>query len=542
MVGYQVYVLSFADSNGDGIGDLAGITQRLEHIAWLGADIVWLNPFYPSPGRDHGYDVSDYCAVDPKHGTMEDFRQFADKAHSLGLAVVVDIVPNHTSSDHPWFQESRDPNSAKRDWYVWRDPGPNGGPPNNWLSHFGGPAWTLDEASGQYWCHLFLPEQPDLNWRNEEVQEAFDDIFRFWCQQGVDGFRLDVAHALMKHPDFPDNPMIAEPQPGMGARGIFNCFEHRYDLDQDDNVQIFRRWHDVVAPALLLGEIFITEGHRFARYVSEGALDAAFHLPPMWASWEPAQLVREILDLCEHAPDEVSWILSNHDGSRPVSRFGGGEAGLRRAFAVTTAMSALGGLPFIFQGEELGLPNSEIAAGDLSDPLIARNKHGESRDVCRTPMPWDNTHINGFTTADKAWLQAPPRPPELTVEGQRDNPNSPLAAYRSLIHLRKTHPEIWNAPLDKAEALAPEVLYVSRGDICLVANLSTNPFQATLDTPAIQLFTSDCVTGREDSEIEKGMETAKEMETAKGRAAANTMASTNYEIPPETAAIFLATN
>ena len=521
MVGYQVYVLSFADSNGDGIGDLAGITQRLEHIAWLGADIVWLNPFYPSPGRDHGYDVSDYCAVDLKHGTMDDFREFAEKAHSLGLAVVVDIVPNHTSSDHPWFQESRDPGSPKRDWYIWRDPASDGGPPNNWLSHFGGPAWTLDEASGQYWCHLFLPEQPDLNWRNEGVQEAFDDIFRFWCEQGVDGFRLDVAHALMKHPDFPNNPMLAEPQPGMGARDLFWCFEHRYDLDQDDNVEIFQRWHKAVAPynALLLGEIFVTEGRRFARYVSEGALDAAFHLPPMWAGWEPAQLVKEILDLCEHAPEGVSWILSNHDGSRPVSRFGGGERGVRRAFAVTTAMSVLGGLPFIFQGEELGLPDSEIAADDLSDPQVTRNEHGESRDVCRTPMPWDDTHINGFTTSAKAWLPAPPRPIELTVEGQLDDPNSPLTAYRSLIHLRKDHPEIWNAALDKAEALEPEVLQVSRGSIHLVANLSPNPFAATLDIPATPIFTSNCVAGEE----------------LNGKQAATT-----HEIPPETSMIFQA--
>ena len=335
MVGYQVYVLSFADSNGDGIGDLAGITQRLEHIAWLGADIVWLNPFYPSPGRDHGYDVSDYCAVDPKHGSMDDFREFADKAHSLGLAVVVDVVPNHTSSDHPWFQGVPRPEQPEAGLvHLARSRSRRRPAPNNWVAHFGGPAWTLDEASGQYWCHLFLPEQPDLNWRNEEVQQAFDDIFRFWCEMGVDGFRLDVAHALMKHPDFPDNPVISELQPGMGARDIFWCYEHRHDLDQDDNVQIFRRWHEAVAPynALLLGEIFVTEGHRFARYVSEGALDAAFHLPPMWASWEPAQLVREILDLCEHAPEEVSWILSNHDGSRPVSRFGGGERGVREGF------------------------------------------------------------------------------------------------------------------------------------------------------------------------------------------------------------------
>ena len=217
-VGYEIYVRSFADSNGDGVGDLAGITSRLDYLSWLGVDAVWLTPFYPSPGHDHGYDVSDYCAVSPHHGTLEDFDALVSEAHRRGLRVMVDIVPNHTSIEHEWFARARhDRDGPDRDRYLWADPAPDGGPPNNWLSHFGGPAWTLDEASGQYWCHLFLPEQPDLNWRNPAVRDDFDSILRWWMDRGVDGFRVDVAHGLLKDAAVRDNPQIAPIVPGHGS-------------------------------------------------------------------------------------------------------------------------------------------------------------------------------------------------------------------------------------------------------------------------------------------------------------------------------------
>ncbi len=565
LVGYQIYVLSFADSNGDGIGDIAGIIQKLEHIKWLGADIVWVNPFFSSPGKDHGYDVSDYLAINPQHGTMADFERLVEATHSLGMAFVLDVVPNHTSSEHAWFQESKSSrDNPKRDWYLWRDPAPDGGPPNNWVSHFGGPAWTLDPDTQQYYCHLFLPEQPDLNWRNPQVQQAFDEILRFWCDKGVDGFRVDVGHAMIKHPDFPDNPLIAEPTAEMGARDVFNCFEHKYELDQDGAADVFRDWRRAVAPydAMILGEINIPQGHRFARFVGDDAMDLAFHLPPMWSPWQPEQLIREIVDLCEHAPDRVSWVLSNHDGGRPVSRFvpapdgaspGDGaasaadpaspgapsEVGLRRTFAVTTAMFALGGVPFLFQGEELGLPNAIISTDNLTDPLATRNEHGasDSRDVCRAHMPWEPGPTNGFTTAEQPWLKSEPRPEELTVAGQRqsgggDQPKAPLSAYRNLLQLRKDHPEIWRADL-KVEALAPEVLLVERDKLRLLANLSPQPYEMDFgarDAEAAgirQLFTSESVLG--------------EGGAANGNSAANGGAAidgTAVTVPAETSVLF----
>ena len=239
-IGYEIYPRSFADSNADGIGDIAGITERLEHLAWLGVDAVWVAPFYQSPGFDHGYDISDYRAIAPHHGTLDDFDAFVARAHELGLRAIVDLVPNHSSSHHEWFQQAlQGKDNPYRDYYVWRDPAPDGGPPNNWLSHFGGPAWTLDEASGQYYCHLFLPEQPDLNWDNEAVRAEFDEILRFWCERGIDGFRIDVAHALVKDQAFPRQPDSARgarrftperllrchgapvrPQPGRHARRL----------------------------------------------------------------------------------------------------------------------------------------------------------------------------------------------------------------------------------------------------------------------------------------------------------------------------------
>ncbi len=534
LVGYQVYVLSFADSNGDGIGDLNGITEKLEYIKWLGVDIVWVNPFFESPGYDHGYDVSDYLSINPKHGTMQDFERLVEQTHALEMAFVLDIVPNHTSSQHRWFQESKSSlDNPKRDWYIWKDPGPDGGPPNNWVAHFGGPAWTFDPGTGQYYCHLFLPEQPDLNWRNPQVQAAFDEILEFWCDKGVDGFRVDVAHAMIKHPDFPDNPKIAEPTEQMGARAVFNCFEHKYDLDQDEIPDVFRNWRKTVAPydAMLLAEIHITQGNRFTRFTGDEVMDLAFHLPPMWSDWNPAKLISEIVDLCEHAPGRVSWVLSNHDGGRPVSRFGGGDLGLRRAFAVTTAMFALRGVPFIFQGEELGLPNAVIGKRDLADPLATRNKHGEgdSRDVCRAHMPWEAGVTNGFTTAKTPWLKSQPRPFELTVAGQRwggrgrsgvqsggngrrsvgqppksgeESVLAPLAAYRSLIQLRKDYPEVWHAPLN-VESPQPEVLLADRGNLKLVANLSAEPFETDLGLPAKVLFSSSSVSGRKEGQLER---------------------------------------
>ena len=484
-VGYEIYVRSFADSNGDGVGDLAGITGRLDYLSWLGVDAVWLTPFYPSPGHDHGYDVSDYCAVSPRHGTLEDFDILVSEAHRRGLRVMVDIVPNHTSIEHEWFARARRyPDGPDRDRYLWASPASGGGPPNNWRSHFGGPAWTLDEASGQYWCHLFLPEQPDLNWRNPAVRDDFDSILEWWMDRGVDGFRVDVAHGLVKDDQLRDNPQIAPVTEGMDPFDAFYSFEHRYDMDQSENVEIFRRWNRVCGPreAMLLGEVNAPWPDRQSRYVEPGALDQAFFLQASFLGWAPETLLTMVRSMHDAAPQGISWVLSNHDRSRPVTRFGGGETGFRRSLAVSTLFMALGGTPFLFQGEELALPDGVLRAG-FHDPVSVRNAGATSgRDGCRTPMPWDSSPFNGFSTGDP-WIASERRPPEHTVEGQQADPDAPLHGYRSLLAVRRQHPDMWRAPLEWIETADPEVAALRRSTITVVANLSGRRADVSLGSP-----------------------------------------------------------
>ncbi len=483
-VGYEIYVRSFADSTGDGVGDLAGIAGRLDYLSWLGVDALWLTPFYPSPGHDHGYDVSDYCAVSPRHGTLDDFDTLVAEAHRRGLRVMVDIVPNHTSIEHPWFARARrDRDGPDRHRYLWADPAPDGGPPNNWVSHFGGPAWTLDEASGQYWCHLFLPEQPDLNWRNPIVRDDFDAILEWWMDRGVDGFRVDVAHGLVKDVQLRDNPQIAPVVEGMDPFDAFYAFEHRHDMDQSENVEIFRRWNQVCAhrQAMLLGEVNAPWPDRMARYVGAGALDQAFFLQSAFLGWDPETLLTMVRVMHDAAPQGISWVLSNHDRSRPVSRYGGGEAGVRRSLAVSTLFMALGGTPFLFQGEELALADGVLR--DYHDPVSVRNEGATSgRDGCRTPMPWDSSTHNGFT-AGKPWIAAERRPPEETVAGQQADPDAPVHRYRTLLAVRRQHPDMWRAPLEWIETSDPRVAALRRGTIAVVANLSERRTSVTLGSP-----------------------------------------------------------
>ena len=484
-VGYEIYVRSFADSSGDGVGDLAGITSRLDYLSWLGIEALWLTPFFPSPGHDHGYDVSDYCAVSPRHGTLEDFDVLVSEAHRRGLRVMVDIVPNHTSIEHPWFAQARsNPDGPERDRYLWADPAPDGGPPNNWRSHFGGPAWTLDEASGQYWCHLFLPEQPDLNWRNPAVSDEFDSILRWWMGRGVDGFRVDVAHGLVKDAELRDNPQVAPLVADMDPFDAFYAFEHRYDLDQSANVDIFRRWNQVCAPrqAMLLGEVNAPWPGRMARYVEPGALDQAFFLQSAFLGWAPETLLTMVRSMHDAAPQGISWVLSNHDRSRPVSRFGGGEAGARRSLAVSTLFMALGGTPFLYQGEELALSDGALRAG-FHDPVSVRNSGAHSgRDGCRTPMPWDSTTNNGFSAGDP-WIGAESRRPEETVAGQQADPDAPVHRYRDLLAVRRQHPDMWRAPLEWIDTPDPLVAALRRGTIAVVANLSDRRTSVRLGSP-----------------------------------------------------------
>ena len=487
-VGYEIYVRSFADSNGDGLGDLAGITGRLDYLSWLGVDAVWLTPFYPSPGHDHGYDVSDYCAVAPHHGTLEDFDTLVSEAHRRGLRVLIDIVPNHTSIEHEWFARARrDPDGPDRDRYLWADPAPGGGPPNNWLSHFGGPAWTLDAGSGQYWCHLFLPEQPDLNWRNPDVADDFEAILRWWMDRGIDGFRVDVAHGLIKDARLRDNPQIAPLVPGMDPLAAFEALEHRHDMDQLQNTEIFRRWREICGPreVMLLGEVNAPSPDRMARYVTAGALDQAFYLQTTGLGWAPEELLAMVRAMHRASPEGVSWVLSNHDRPRVAGRFGGGESGARRALAVTTLFMALGGTPFLYQGEELGLADGALRGGPY-DPMAVRNPgSGNGRDGCRIAMPWDSSPHNGFSASDP-WIDAEPRPAEQTVAGQQSDGDSPLHRYRNLLATRRRHPDMWRAPPEWIETRDPKVAALRRGSIAVIANLAAQRTSVTLGPPGWQ--------------------------------------------------------
>ncbi|MGI8756099.1 MAG: alpha-amylase family glycosyl hydrolase [Acidimicrobiales bacterium] len=423
---YQIYPRSFADSDGDGVGDLAGIRAHLDHLVWLGVDALWLSPFYRSPMADFGYDVSDYCDVDPLFGTLDDFDALVADAHERGLKVVVDWVPNHTSHLHPWFIDARSARDAEhRDFYVWHDPTPDGAPPNNWIRAWGGqPAWTLDDATGQWYLHLFLPEQPDLNWRNPAVVDAMHDVLRFWLDRGVDGFRMDVLHALGKDPDLVDDAAELLPIPHSAlnhhgstheiVRGLRGVLEE-YDGDP-----------------MMVGEIFLLDTALVASYYDHGdGLHLAFNFPPLFAPWD-AGVWRLALEQVATEIEPVgwpSWVLSNHDQPRHRTRYGN-EA---RARAAAVLLLGLRGTPFLYAGEELGLEDAAVPTERVVDP--------GGRDGCRAPIPWDGTATHGWPTPDP-WLPWPPMAEKRNVESLRGDESSILHLYRRLLAARKASPAL----------------------------------------------------------------------------------------------------
>jgi alpha-glucosidase len=445
-VGYEVYVRSFADREGDGVGDLPGITERLPYLADLGVDVVWVTPFYPSPQADHGYDVADYLGVEPTFGTVDDAIALIDRAHELGMKVIFDLVPNHTSSEHPWFLDARSSReAAHRDWYVWRDPAPDGGPPNNWVAHFGGPAWTFDETTGQYYLHLFLPEQPDLNWANPEVRAAFVEILETWFARGVDGFRIDVAHSLVKDQGFADNPVLVEVAPDAPPKERFEAFEHRYDLDQDGVLDVYREWNEVADAhdGVLLGEVYLLETDRLHRYVETGdGLHLAFAFAALHTAWDADRIRGTLGELVEAGGERYAWPLGSHDDPRAATRFGGGETGATRARAYLTFLCGLPGVPFLYQGDELGLDDGELDSTSAQDPIAVRNPGAEGRDPVRTPMLWEPGPGYGFTTGTP-WLPfGHNRRPEQAAAAQRGTEGSPLERTRELLHVRRGFPAL----------------------------------------------------------------------------------------------------
>jgi alpha-glucosidase len=489
-VGYEVYVRSFQDSDGDGVGDLPGLAERLEYLAWLGVDLVWLTPVYPSPMHDQGYDVADYTDVEPLFGELADLDRVVERAHEVGMRVIVDLVPNHSSSEHPWFRAARSSrDSPYRDYYIWRDGRGPGEPPNNWVSVFGGPAWTYDEGTGQWWCHLFLPEQPDLNWRNAAVVEEFDAILRFWLEGGVDGFRIDVAHALMKHPELPDLPEAQrERDPdavddGVGSSSHWERYEHLHDIDQAEVTDVYRRWRKVVEPyeGLLLGEVYIQDAERLARYVNEqDGLHLSFWFKPLHVKWGPESVRRVIAEALEAVPENLAWVQGSHDRPRAASRFGGCEAGKARSLAFATLLMGLPGVPFLYQGEELGLEDVPVPPERVQDPIALR--HGDvdrGRDPARTPMPWEPGHGFGFTSADDAWLPFGERAPGDTVAVQREEPTSWLQRWRRLIAARRSLPTAERSITWILEE--SDIVAYRRGDTLVAANCGDAPARLPLD-------------------------------------------------------------
>lgn len=475
-VGYEVYLRSYADSDNNGIGDFAGLTAKLGYIAGLGVDAVWVTPFYPSPQADFGYDVSDYRDVDPVYGDLEDFDRFVEKAHGLGLRVVLDIVPNHSSSQHPLFRSALagGPGSEHWDYYVWRDPAPGGGPPNNWFSIFGGPAWTYVPEHDKYYMHLFLPSQPDLNWANPEVHREFLDILRFWVDRGADGFRVDVAHSLLEDQSFPDNPVSEDLEPGQRPEH-FGHLKHLYDLDQPGVPDIFRSWRKAIGPDVyLVGEVYLAEPEKVRKYVEDGALHQSFYFGLNSLSWDPVEFARLVRAAAEGVPGGWGWVQGSHDEHRAVTRFGGGEVGIQRSLALWLAMMGLPGTPFLYQGEELGLENGVVDPGNVVDPVGVWSP-SDGRDPCRTPMAWTiEGPSHGFSNGAIPWLVCKRRPDRETVEFQESFSGSPLNEMRALIEARRSTARGRNGSVRWLDAREGTIAY-ARDGVAHISNLTDDP-------------------------------------------------------------------
>ncbi|MFF0256214.1 glycoside hydrolase family 13 protein [Micromonospora zamorensis] len=504
---YQVYVRSFADSDGDGVGDLQGVRQRLPYLRDLGVDALWLTPFYTSPMIDGGYDVADYRNVDPMFGTLADFDAMITDAHALGLRIIVDLVPNHTSSAHRWFTAAlaAGPGSPERARYLFADGrGPHGElPPNDWESIFGGAAWTRI-ADGQWYLHLFDPAQPDLNWRHPEVRAEFEDVLRFWLDRGVDGFRVDVAHGMIKADGLPD---VGFSTITTGQRQVELLGKGRLPyFDQDEVHEIYRAWRPILdsypGGRMAVAEAWAETPQRLARYVGPDELHQAFSFDFLDATWT-ADSFRKVIDTALTESTVVgaptTWVLSNHDKQRHVTRYGDGVEGLRRARAASLLMLALPGSAYLYQGEELGLPEVLDLPDELrQDPAFLRT--GESRDGCRVPLPWSGDLAPyGFGPAgsETSWLPTPATWRALSVDAQSGVPGSTLELYRAALRIRRDHPAL---AVDVGGVTwlesGPDVLAFSRtaGETVLtcVVNLSGAP--VLIDGYGQPLVASDMLT------------------------------------------------
>lgn len=475
---YQIYPRSFMDSNGDGIGDLKGITTRLPYVANLGVDGIWLSPFFKSPMKDFGYDVSDYRDVDPLFGTLADFDDLLATAHRLGLKVIIDQVMNHTSDQHAWFKESLQSRAnPKADWYIWADPKPDGTPPNNWHSMFGGPAWSFSPKRGQYYMHNFLTSQPDLNFHNPAVQDAVLDECRFWLERGVDGFRLDVTNYFFCDPQLRDNPPRVQDMSTSANQADFpypyNMQYHQFDKSQPENMAFLERLRsllDEFGSTMSVGEIGDDNPVQLAAAYTAGThrLHTCYQFSYMNGRKNKlgASLIRKPLeDFFAQGPDSwPSWAFSNHDVVRAVTRFGNDARDPRLAKLLIALLCSLRGTPFLYQGEELGLPEAQLAYEDLQDPWgIALWPEWQGRDGCRTPMPWDNTPTKaGFTTASQTWLPLPDAHIPLCVAAQETDSHSVLSFTRQFLKQRKTMPALISGDIRFVDTANESILVFTR--------------------------------------------------------------------------------
>jgi alpha-glucosidase len=486
---YQIYPRSFQDTDGDGMGDLKGISQRLDYLTWLGVDALWTSPVYPSPMTDFGYDISDYCNIDPLFGTLADMEALIGQAHARGLKVILDYVPNHSSDQHPWFRTSRSSrDNPKRDWYIWHDPAPDGGPPNNWLSNFAGSAWTFDAQTQSYYYHSFLPTQPDLNWRNPELRDAMFEALRFWLDRGVDGFRVDVMWMMIKDDQFRDNPPDPKVPPGASSHDQLIPL---YTADRPEVQEIvveMRAVLDKYPERVLIGELYLPVDRLVAYYgpKNNGAqLPFNFQLLTM-AGWD-ARTIADIITKYEAALPPggwPNWVLGNHDRPRIASRVGPAQARIAALLLLT-----LRGTPTIYMGDELGMLDTEIPAAEIQDPAEKREPgKGLGRDPERTPFLWQNGTGAGFTTG-RPWL---PLGHDTPMRLQRDDPASMLCLYRQLLALRRGHPALATGSVGAVEAdgaILSFRRYDATSTLQIFANTGADPAGIKPDAGRILLST-----------------------------------------------------
>lgn len=506
---YQIYPRSFMDTNQDGIGDLNGIRSRLDYLAWLGVDAIWISPIYPSPNVDFGYDITDHCAVDPLFGNLAEFDTLVSEAHARNIHIIMDLVLAHTSDQHPWFiQACQGKDNPFHDYFIWADPRPGNKPPNNWQSIIGGSYWKFQPNCGQYFGHMFYPQQPDLNWYNPAVREEVHKIFKFWLDRDVDGFRLDVFSSYFKDDQLRNQPFTLGRRP-------FEWQKHIYDHNQpalDDALRSIRGLVDQYPGRYLVGEPFLPNPVSSARYVRPDMLHAAFHLEFLIVPWNPARMLASI-QAWESALQPDTWpchVLNNHDVPRSASRFGGGKKDARLKVAAAMLLT-LRGTPYLYYGEEIGQRDIQLRRDQILDPV---GRHYwplyRGRDFARAPMQWNNSSLAGFSTA-APWLPVHPDYPTRNVQSQQDDPNSLLNWYRLLIQLRRETPALQEGmfqPIHYAPSRLLAYLRQTTNQTVLVAlNFSRRPANLHLGAELLRgnwrlLASSD--PDRRDIEITRG--------------------------------------